>query len=193
VNDDPNRVSLPGSKRTPLRGASRGDPVDPHEPVTVTLLLRRRSGAQLPNLAEARDSRRGPMSREEFAANYGADPSDVATIRAFAAAHHLEVMQVNLPGRTVSLAGTAAAMSDAFGVELRRYSHPGGTYRGREGEITCRLTSLQSWREYSDLTTARRSGPESGGFRNKRESRRRTSPNHSVCQRSRNFMRFLAT
>jgi kumamolisin len=136
VNADPNRVSLPGSKRTPVRGATRGDPVDPHEPVTVTLLLRRRSGAQLPNLAEARDSRRGPMSREEFAANYGADPSDVAAIRAFAAAHQLEVTQVNLPARTVSLAGTAAAMSDAFGAELRRYSHPGGTYRGREGEIS---------------------------------------------------------
>ena len=76
------------------------------------------------------------MSREEFAASYGADPSDVAAIRAFATAHQLEVTQVNLPGRTVSLAGTAAAMSDAFGVELRRYSHPGGTYRGREGEIS---------------------------------------------------------
>jgi kumamolisin len=41
-----------------------------------------------------------------------------------------------MPGRTVSLAGTAAAMSAAFGVELRRYRHPEGEYRGREGEIT---------------------------------------------------------
>ena len=46
-------------------------PVDPDEEVTVTLLLRRRSGAQLPDLAEARDSRRGPMSREEFAQSFG--------------------------------------------------------------------------------------------------------------------------
>jgi kumamolisin len=110
--------------------------IDPNEEVTVTVLLRRRSGAQLPDLAEARDSGRGPISREEFAENYGADPADVAAIRAFAADHHLDVGQVNMPGRTVSLSGTAAAMSDAFGVELRRYSHPGGEYRGREGEIT---------------------------------------------------------
>lgn len=136
MNAGPNRVYLPGSKRTPLRGASRGDPVDPQEPVTVTLLLRRRSGAQLPDLAEARDSRRGPMSREEFAASYGADPADVDAVRAFAADHHLDVTQVNQPARTVLMAGTAAAMSDAFGVELHRYRHPEGEYRGREGEIS---------------------------------------------------------
>lgn len=111
-------------------------PVDPGEEITVTLLLRRRSGAQLPNLAEARDSRRGPMSREQFAQSFGADPSDVDVVRAFATDHHLDVRQVNMAGRTVVLAGTAAAMSDAFGVELRRYRHPEGEYRGREGEIS---------------------------------------------------------
>jgi kumamolisin len=131
-----NRVPLRGSKRAPVPGASPVGPIDPSEEVTVTLLLRRRSGAQLPDLAEARDSRRGPMSREEFAESFGADPSDVNAIRAFATDHHLDVRQVNMPGRTVSLSGTAAAMSAAFDVELRRYSHPGGEYRGREGEIT---------------------------------------------------------
>jgi kumamolisin len=76
------------------------------------------------------------MSRDEFAASFGADPADVDAIRAFAAAHHLEVGQVNLSARTISLSGTAAAMSGAFGVELRRYRHPEGEYRGREGVIT---------------------------------------------------------
>lgn len=136
MNADQGRVPLRGSNRAPLRGASAVGPVDPNEAVTVTLLLRRRSGAQLPDLAEARDSRRGPISREEFAATFGADPADVDAIRTFAADHHLEVGQVNLAARTVSLAGTAAAMSEAFGVELRRYRHPEGEYRGREGEIT---------------------------------------------------------
>jgi kumamolisin len=119
-----------------MRDAAPVGPIDPSEEVTVTLLLRRRSGAQLPDLAEVRDSRRGPMSREEHAETFGADPSDVDAIRAFATDHHLDVGQVNMPGRTVSLAGTAAAMSDAFGVQLRRYRHPEGEYRGREGEIT---------------------------------------------------------
>jgi kumamolisin len=119
-----------------MSGASPVGPVDPNEEVTVTVLLRRRSGAQLPDLAEARDSGHGPMSREEFAESFGADPSDVDAIRAFAADHHLEVQQVNMAARTVMLAGTAAAMSEAFGVELRRYRHPEGEYRGREGEIT---------------------------------------------------------
>lgn len=119
-----------------MRGATPVGPVDPNEEVTVTVLLRRRGSAQLPDPAQSRDSRGGPMSREEFAASYGADPSDVDAVRAFAADHHLDVRQVNLPARTVLLAGTAAAMSEAFGVELRRYRHPEGEYRGREGEIT---------------------------------------------------------
>ncbi len=76
------------------------------------------------------------MSREEFATSFGADPAEIAAIREFAAARQLEVTQINPPGRTVSLAGTAAAMSSAFGVELRRYRHPAGEYRGREGVIT---------------------------------------------------------
>jgi kumamolisin len=136
VNVHDNRLPLPGSNRTPVPGASPVGSVDPGEEVTVTVLLRRRSGAQLPGLTEGRDSGRGPIPREEFAASFGADPSDVDAIRAFAAGHHLDVGQVNLAGRTVSLTGTADAMSDAFGVQLRRYRHPGGEYRGREGAIT---------------------------------------------------------
>jgi kumamolisin len=111
-------------------------PVDPGEQVTVTVLLRRRSGAQPPEPGEARESGQHPMSREEFASSFGADPADVDALRAFAADHNLEVGQVNLGARTVSVSGPAEAMNRAFGVRLRRFSHPQGEYRGREGAIT---------------------------------------------------------
>src|SRR5437867_4653106 len=44
-------------------------------------------------------------------------------------------METNIARRSVVLAGTVAALSAAFGVELQQYEHPGGTYRGRTGAI----------------------------------------------------------
>ncbi|MGO8959492.1 MAG: protease pro-enzyme activation domain-containing protein [Streptosporangiaceae bacterium] len=132
----PNRVPLAGSERGPVKGAVPAGSVDPNEEVTVTVVVRRREGRQLPDVAAAGDSGQGPMSREEFAANFGADPADIDLIRDFAAAHGLQVGPVNVAGRTISLSGPARAMSEAFGVELRRYRYPGGEYRGREGAIT---------------------------------------------------------
>jgi kumamolisin len=76
------------------------------------------------------------MTREEFEAAHGADPKDIQAVRTFARQHGLEVVEASAPRRTVVLAGTVAQMQAAFGVQLGQYEHPGGTYRGREGEIT---------------------------------------------------------
>ena len=119
-----------------MKGAVPVGPVDPSEEITVTVLLRRREDRQPPDVVAATDSSQGLMSSEELAANFGADPADVDLIRDFAEAHGLEVGQVNMAGRTISLSGPASAMSEAFGVALRRYRYPGGEYRGREGVIT---------------------------------------------------------
>ena len=52
-------------------------------------------------------SRAEPLSREEFAANYGADPGDMDKIEAFAQQHRLKVVEASQPRRT--LQGPAAA------------------------------------------------------------------------------------
>jgi kumamolisin len=66
-----------------------------------------------------------PLSREEFAATYGADPADLARVTAFAGAHGLEVVEADASRRTVRLAGRVADVSAAFGVDL----HQEGAYR----------------------------------------------------------------
>jgi kumamolisin len=75
------------------------------------------------------------LSREQFAVRYGADPADIQRVRDFAAAHELGVVDASAARRSVVLAGTVDQMSAAFGVELRRYEHPDGSYRGRTGPV----------------------------------------------------------
>jgi len=76
------------------------------------------------------------LSREEFAAAYGADAPDLARVETFAREHGLEVIESSAARRTVRLAGRAADMNAAFGVELLQYQvTDGSTFRGYDGEI----------------------------------------------------------
>jgi kumamolisin len=97
-------------------------PVDPDERVEASLTLRPRH--PLSEL-EARLDR--PMSREEFAAAYGADPDDLGRVENFARAHGLDVIEASQPRRTVRVGGRAADMEAAFGVKLVRQRLDDGT------------------------------------------------------------------
>jgi kumamolisin len=92
------------------------------------MLAAERVGAIMP-------AARRHMTHEEFAAAYGADPKDLAAIEAFAQTHGLTVTEVSSAKRSVVLAGTVAAFSEAFGVSLETYEYWGGTYRGRVGAV----------------------------------------------------------
>lgn len=63
-----------------------------------------------------------PMSRQEFAKHYSADPSDVANLRAFAKANGLRVANVNPESRTVTLSGSVGQYNKAFGIQLGYFS-----------------------------------------------------------------------
>ena len=106
-------------------------PVNPDERVEVSLTLRsRRPLSEL----EARLDR--PMTREEYAANYGADPDDIARVEAFAHQHRLDVVEASQPRRTVRLAGRTADMSTAFGVSLQRMRlDDGAEYRATDRAV----------------------------------------------------------
>jgi len=97
-------------------------PVDPDERVEVSLILRPRRPLQ-----ELETRTAQPLSREEFAAAYGADPEDLARIEQFARQHDLEVIEASQPRRTVRLAGRSADIGAAFGVALVRQRLPDGT------------------------------------------------------------------
>ena len=131
--------ALEASEEKPRPGAKRIGPADPGEVFTVSVRVRRRPDAPpLPDVADfAATPRRArqQLSREDFAARYGASEEDLEKITRFARAHGLEVVESSIPRRTVVLKGTAAQMSQAFAVDLGRYEGAEGTYRGREGAV----------------------------------------------------------
>src|SRR5258708_6436235 len=133
------RVPLPGSERTPVRGAKLVGKVDPDQRIEITLQLRRRSGSQLEQrvsqIAAQRLDQRKYMTREELGRLGGAEPADIAAVDAFAHEHNLSVSEASLARRTVKLAGRVADLSAAFGVTLSRYRAGGVSYRGRRGPI----------------------------------------------------------
>ncbi len=124
-----NYVELPNSAKQALPGGQESGTLDPHEQMEISIYLRPRAGQPLSLAPDAR------MTREEYAASYGADPADVAQIVAFAQAHGLTVVQTDLARRVVVLAGTIDAMMRAFKVDLRRFTHEGQAYRARTGTI----------------------------------------------------------
>ena len=134
-----NRVALPGSERFARRGSRVVGAPDPNQQIKISVRVRPRQ--TLENLASANEltatppHQRNYMSREQFAADYGANPRDLAKIEAFAHQHNLTVVEASQPRRTVVIAGTISALSAAFGVYLANYEHSEGAFRGRTGPI----------------------------------------------------------
>jgi kumamolisin len=131
-------IPLRGSERSALPGARALATAHPKERLQVSLLVRRRGraafAARVAEIASGRAA--GPYwSREEFAERHGADPADLVAVRTFAAKHGLVVVEEHPARRTVVLSGTVAQFNTAFQVQLHHMSYPGGSYRGRTGEI----------------------------------------------------------
>ena len=127
-------VELKNSTRAEMPGARNIGPADPNERIEVTVILRRASApSAFPStdrLGATPPSNRVHLSREAFAAQHGASEDDIAKIRAFATRYGLEVVSERPDRRSVFLAGTAQALSKAFGVQLNRYQSEKTTYRG---------------------------------------------------------------
>ena len=133
-------VNLKGSERRIMEGSRRVGPAYADEMIDVTVIVCRRSRTtgnfpRTETLGGTPLNARRHLTREEFAATHGAAPEDCARIRAFAAANGLTVKSESAGRRTVILSGTVASLSAAFGVDLQRYEHPAGQFRGRVGSI----------------------------------------------------------
>ncbi len=143
-------VKLPGSERKPMPGAAKTGVPDPKESMHVTVVLRERPAhGKQPSLTELVASG-GRVSRDEYAAQYGADPKDVKEVEKFAHAHGLKVGQVNLPARTVALTGSCSAFAKAFQVELATYQYEGRSLpwahrRGQHSQRTQRRCCRRAW------------------------------------------------
>jgi kumamolisin len=131
------KILLNGSERSAVAGARVVAPANPAERLEVSVLVRRRGAqAMQSRVASIVVGKEIPhLTKDEFAREHGADPSDFAKVRTFAEAHGLKVLQEHAARRTVILSGTVAQFSTAFGVQLHQMSYAGGTYRGRTGGI----------------------------------------------------------
>ncbi|WP_175048184.1 S53 family peptidase [Duganella vulcania] len=131
---------IPGSGQLALQGAVALGPVADEQTIEITVRLRHApERAQLDLQTAAADTRplaRQYLSREQFAQAHGASDADIATVEDFAAQHGMAVISSNAAQRRVVLAGTAAQMCSAFGVQLEEYEYPDGSYRGRVGELS---------------------------------------------------------
>jgi kumamolisin len=124
--------AIPGSERKPVANARPVGQVDPNEQIEVSVYLK--APANSGDLGQLVSQGRR-LTREEYSKSYGASPEDIAKIEQFARDHDLTIVEENPAARRVILAGTAAALSNAFATELQTYETPGGQYRGRTGPL----------------------------------------------------------
>jgi kumamolisin len=123
------RQAIEGSRRVPSPGATRVAPVDPHERIEATIVVRRQSEMPAPQAGSV-------LSRDEFAGSHGARQADADAIAQFALDHGLTVTDIDLERRSMRVAGPADAMKAAFGTQLSQFDSPQGRYRGRVGALT---------------------------------------------------------
>ena len=141
-----NRVALAGSERTGFTAetlppallahsvAASGD-YTPGEPITVSVIVRRKQALDTASLADPANR----MTRDEFEARHGADPTSVELVKQFAKEFGLtiekEPSEVGAGYRTLHLTGPREAMETAFGVVLKDQDTAQGKLRVREGTI----------------------------------------------------------
>jgi kumamolisin len=130
-------VVLPGSHRETALGTQLG-PSDPNEVFKVTVTLRSKASAQERQdiLSQISSRLAKPLTREEFADNFGARAADIKRIQHFAHNAGLAIESADLASRHVTLVGTVAAFERAFSVKLSNRQHPTGeVHRARSGAL----------------------------------------------------------
>jgi kumamolisin len=137
--DDAKGAPLPGSERHALLNARVVGDLRPDEQVTITVYVRARSSGvsdeQIILANETPPQQRTYVSAQQIADAFGAEPEDLEKVAAWATSQGLTVGERSLSKRSIVLQGDAAAVSRAFGTDLKRYETPTETYRGRTGPV----------------------------------------------------------
>ena len=124
----PDHVPLPGSERPAATGAERLRDADPAQRVEATITL---SGPPLPEAGTGE-----PLTRQQLARDYGADPQTITTVTAVLARYGLTVEESSPLTRSLRVSGTVAQFERAFLPALSVYRHPEqGEFRGRDGQL----------------------------------------------------------
>jgi kumamolisin len=127
-------VKLPGSAPAPLADAYSVGPVPADERFDITVLVRRSVELPLQSMEASLDRRRY-LTREEYAAAYGASEADLDAVAAFAAQAGLAVVARRPAARSIVLSGTAQNIESAFQTSIERVEHTAGMSRRRTAPI----------------------------------------------------------
>jgi kumamolisin len=134
------RVEISGSQRELVSKHSRIGDIDLAKEIAVTVYLRPRADTGwVDREAQLAPAQRSPLSREEWAERYGADPRDVEAVEQFARRYGLKVTDVDRGRRAVTLRGSVQDVAAAFEARLEgRYDAGDGGpgYRARSGALT---------------------------------------------------------
>ena len=141
MNEDDDKIAragIAGSERDLPAGATAVGLPAPDERTSVTVMLRPRAAAAAAFESATRvpAAGRAYLTREEFAATYGADPRDVAAVERFGLDNGLIVLEASLARRSVMFEGTLGDLADAFGANLQIFRQGDATYRGRTGALS---------------------------------------------------------
>jgi kumamolisin len=121
-------VELAGSNRAPPRNAVRIRDVNPHAHIEVTVTVK---GPALPD-----EIPRQALSRAQIDERWGPSRETVDTVERVLRSYGLHVNEVTQGGRSLHVAGSAAAIAEAFRPNLGIYRVLGlGEIRGREGKL----------------------------------------------------------
>jgi kumamolisin len=128
---------LPGSELQVPPNAELVGPCPADTQIQVTVYLRSKDPSGLQEYVDqiSEPGSHVYLTPQQFAHKFGADPADVEGVKNFAQAQQLQVLGHDLGRRSVTLSGTAANLSEAFGVNLQHYRYAGGIYRLRQGSI----------------------------------------------------------
>jgi kumamolisin len=121
-----------------LPGARSVGKANPAERLEVTVVLRHHQHDVLQERVRkiaSGDRSVRHLTHDEYTQQFGAASADLQAVKQFAIQHGLAAVEEHPGRRTVVLSGTVAQFNDAFGVDLQRFEHPGGSYRGRTGAI----------------------------------------------------------
>ena len=125
------------SSNSILRGSFREHPFGPVEAgtpaptqiINITLVLRRRNDA--PEMASLNE----PLSHGKFSEIYGADEDDILAVENFATEHGFSIVRVDGGARTVTIAGSLAALSSVFNAQVELRNVDGRVLRTRSGHL----------------------------------------------------------
>lgn len=129
---------LPGSERVAApdaQPATAPHALDLDRQITITVLVRRRG--PVPDEALS-----APMSREEFATRYGADPADVQLVTDTLTGLGATISEVDLGSRRLRVSGPTGVLAQIFGatdLTLSTSTAPNGgpaTHRHRTGGLS---------------------------------------------------------